>query len=93
MTEYLLKAVNTGVYSCTFIKLIEVYCTFYGTGGASERCEMRIKFWSENLKGRDHLKEGGVDERTILKRILKKFGALVCTRVIWIRIETGDENL
>jgi len=33
------------------------------------RWEMRIEFWLENLKKRDHLEDLGVDERIILKQI------------------------
>jgi len=33
---------------------------------------MRIKFCSENLKGRDHSDELSVDEKIILKSILGK---------------------
>jgi hypothetical protein len=33
---------------------------------------MGTTFQSENLKGCDHWRTGGVDERTILKWILKK---------------------
>jgi hypothetical protein len=38
-------------------------------GGA---CEMRIKFWSENVKGRDHSEDLGVDGK-ILEWMLEKF--------------------
>jgi hypothetical protein len=34
---------------------------------AWERCEMYIKFLSENLKGRDHSEDLGVDGRIILE--------------------------
>jgi hypothetical protein len=34
-------------------------------------CEkIHIKFWSENLKGRDHLEDIGKEEKIILKWIL-----------------------
>jgi hypothetical protein len=39
---------------------------------AWEKREMQAKFWSRNLKGRDHLEDSGANERTILKRILGK---------------------
>jgi hypothetical protein len=39
-----------------------------------ERWEMRSKFWSEKLKGRDHLKNLDVEGRIILKYILAKSG-------------------
>jgi hypothetical protein len=31
-------------------------------------------FWTENLKGRDHLEDQGADGRIILKLALKKYG-------------------
>jgi hypothetical protein len=31
-------------------------------------------YWSESLKGRDHLEDQGIDGRIILKYILKKTG-------------------
>ena len=37
-----------------------------------ERIEMLYRFWSVNLKERDHLKNVGVDGRIILMYILKK---------------------
>jgi hypothetical protein len=33
---------------------------------------MHRKFWLENLKGRDHLEDRGLDGRIISKLILKK---------------------
>jgi hypothetical protein len=41
-------------------------------GHVWERIEMLYKFWTLNLKERDHLKDLGVDGRIILKYILKK---------------------
>jgi hypothetical protein len=35
---------------------------------------MRIKLWSENLKGRDHIEDLGVDGTIILKSVLRKYG-------------------
>jgi hypothetical protein len=46
------------------------------------------KFWLENLKGRDHLQDLGVDENIILERILGKWGGKVCTGFIWLRLGT-----
>jgi hypothetical protein len=36
---------------------------------------MHKKFWSENLKGRDHAEDLDVDRRIILECILKKYVA------------------
>jgi hypothetical protein len=35
---------------------------------------MRTKFWSENLKGRDHSEDLGIDGKIILEWILGKQG-------------------
>jgi hypothetical protein len=36
---------------------------------------MHVKFWSENLKGRDHSEHIGIDGKIILERILgNRFG-------------------
>jgi hypothetical protein len=43
-------------------------------GGACSKHVRNTKSWSEILKGRDHLENAGVDERTILKWILWKQG-------------------
>jgi hypothetical protein len=39
---------------------------------AQERCEMHAQFLSENLKGKDHVGNVGVDGRIKLKLISKK---------------------
>jgi len=36
---------------------------------------MQSKFWSVNMKGREHLKHLGTDLKIIFKCILKKLGA------------------
>jgi hypothetical protein len=33
---------------------------------------MHTKVWSENLKGRDHLEDQGIDEKIIFERMLGK---------------------
>jgi hypothetical protein len=38
---------------------------------------MHIRFWSENLKGTDHLEELGRDGKILLKWILGKLGGKV----------------
>jgi hypothetical protein len=48
---------------------------------------MRTKFWSENLKERDHLEDlGEVDRRITLEWILKLWFGKLWTAIIWIRI-------
>jgi hypothetical protein len=41
-------------------------------GRTSGSYEIHTAFWSENLKKRDHLEELDLDDRVILKRILRK---------------------
>jgi hypothetical protein len=48
---------------------------------------MRI-LWSENLKGRDHSEDLGVDGR-ISDWILEKWGWKLWTGFIWLRIGTS----
>jgi hypothetical protein len=38
---------------------------------------MHTKFWSENLKGRNHVEDLGIDERIISEWILGKYGRKV----------------
>jgi hypothetical protein len=52
---------------------------------------MRRKFWSENLKERDHSKNpGSIDGKIILEWILWKWGGKVWTVCIWFRIGISD---
>jgi hypothetical protein len=50
---------------------------------------MRTKFWLENLRGRDHLEDLGLDGKIILDRILGKWGGKARTGFIWL-IRTSD---
>jgi hypothetical protein len=50
---------------------------------------MRIRFWLENLKGIDHLKDLGVDGKIILECILGKQCGKLYSRCIWLRIGTS----
>jgi hypothetical protein len=50
---------------------------------------MHRKFWSENLKERDHSEDLGMDERIILEWILGKHGGKAWTRFICVRIGTS----
>jgi hypothetical protein len=46
--------------------------------------DTHIKFWWENLE-----RDQGLDERIILKLMLKKYDAVVWAGFIWPRITTG----
>jgi hypothetical protein len=47
---------------------------------------MCINFVLENLKGRDHPVDLGVDGRIILKWILEEEGGVLWRTLIWLRI-------
>jgi hypothetical protein len=42
--------------------------------------------WLENLKGRDHLEDRGIDGKIILELILRKHGGKVWIGCIWLSI-------
>jgi hypothetical protein len=46
---------------------------------------MCTKFWSENLNGKDHSEDLGVDAKIILKYILGKYGGKLWTGFIWLK--------
>jgi len=50
---------------------------------------MHTIFWLENLRGRDHLKNLGVDAKTISEWILGKYANNMWTGGIWLRIGTS----
>jgi hypothetical protein len=45
---------------------------------------MHALFWFENLKGRDHSEELGVDGRKLLERIVGRYDGKVRTGCIWL---------
>jgi len=47
---------------------------------------MHTKFWSENLNGRGHLEDVGVDEEMILEWTLWKLEGKVCVCVDWFHL-------
>jgi hypothetical protein len=51
---------------------------------------MHAKFWLENLEGRDHSEEFGIDGKIILEWILRKLGGKVWSGFIWLRTGTSD---
>jgi len=62
-------------------------CSAYGRGEAYTR------FWWENLKKRDHLKDPGVDGRIILRWVFGKWDVVLWTGSSWLRIGTGGGHL
>jgi hypothetical protein len=50
---------------------------------------MHTKFWSGNLKGRDHSENLEVNERIISELILEKQGGKMWIGCIWLRIGTS----
>jgi len=59
------------------------------TRGRHERCIQFFVFRSENLKGRDHAENVGVDGSIILEWILGPQFRKVSAGLIWFRIGTG----
>jgi hypothetical protein len=55
------------------------------THGEGER-EGDTKFWSENLKERDHLEALDIDRSILLEWIIGKYGGKLWIRLIWLRI-------
>jgi len=48
---------------------------------------------SSNLRGRDNLKDPGIDGRVILRWIFRKWDVGVWTGYIWLRIGTDGRHL
>jgi hypothetical protein len=53
---------------------------------AWERREMHTKFWPENLKGRNHAGNMGIDGSLILQWNLGKYVEMLLSGFIWLRI-------
>jgi hypothetical protein len=47
---------------------------------------MHTKFWYKSLKKRDHLEDLGIDERIILKCVLKKQDGRVWAKFVWLTL-------
>jgi hypothetical protein len=60
-------------------------------GYAARMGEMRneSRFWPENLNGRDHAEEIGIDRKIILEWILREYGGKVWTGCISFKIGTS----
>jgi hypothetical protein len=50
---------------------------------------MHIGFWWETQKGSDHQEDLLVGGRILLKLTLERWGGVVWTRLIWLRIGTS----
>jgi hypothetical protein len=64
-----------------------------GAQGTYRRQERCIQGFSGKMRERGHLKYLGVDERIILKWILKKWNENAWTGLIWLRIGADCECL
>jgi hypothetical protein len=51
------------------------------------------KIWSENMKGRDHSEDLGIDRSIILKWILEEAVWKLCSGFIYLRTGTSDGHL
>jgi len=61
------------------MKMRKTECVAY-----MEEMKNAYKLWSENVKGRDHVEDTGIDERIKLRWILK-YGMLMWAGFIWHR--------
>jgi hypothetical protein len=52
--------------------------------------EVPTCYWQGNLRERDHLEDPAKDGRIILRWIFRKFDGMAWTRLIWLRIGTGE---
>jgi hypothetical protein len=59
-----------------------------GTQYTYKTSKAHMKFWLENLKERNHLKDLAIDWEK-MKLISKKHGYRVWTGYIWFRVGTG----
>jgi len=59
--------------------------------GMNEEEEMRTGFWWGKARERDHLENTGVDERVVIKWILRKSVEKTWIGLIWLRLGTVGE--
>jgi len=57
------------------------------------RGEVHIRFWWGNLKEINHVEDPGVDERTILRWIFRKWDVDVWIGPSWLWVGTGGRYL
>jgi hypothetical protein len=57
------------------------------------RTETYTGFWLGNQRERDSLGDPGVDARTILRRIFRKWDVGIWTGSRWLRIGTGGGHV
>jgi hypothetical protein len=50
---------------------------------------VHAKFWLESVQAREDLKDLDIGGRIILKSTFSKFGGMVWTRFVWLRMETS----
>jgi hypothetical protein len=57
------------------------------------RRKVHTGFWWKTLRGRDHLKDPGLDGRIILSWIFREWDVGAWAGLIWLRIGTGGGHL
>jgi hypothetical protein len=55
----------------------------------SERYEMHTEFLSGKMRRKDHMKDLGINGRITLRFILKKWGGMVWTGLIKVKLRTS----
>jgi hypothetical protein len=89
--KYSIKPYLLHVWSHIFIFLITIYSWINNVFVTSFIAY--IGFWWGNLRERDHLGDPGIDEKVILKWIIRQWDVGVWTGSIWLRIGTGGGHL
>ena len=64
-----------------------------GNGAQMRKREVHQGFGGGHLRERDHLEDSGLDGRTLLRTIFRKWNVWAWTGSMWLGIETGSGHL